>query len=301
MKHKLTLAITLLAATAAPAKLTVVATLPDFGSIAQRIGGDAVTVTTLVRSGEDPHFVVPKPSFIRTLNKADLLVEGGADLESGWLPPLVEGARNSKILPGAPGRVSLAGSVEVIEVPTGPVDRSAGDVHPRGNPHFWLDPANGKRIAAALAAAFSRLDPAGADGFKQRLAAFDAELDAKAAAWNKDLQPYAGTKVVTYHKTFDYLLRRFGFDLVGTIEPKPGIEPSAAHITALTASMKAQGVKLILCEPYRPRKSAEQLAAATGAKLVVLPDKCGEAPAGDYLSLFDTQVAALLKAFQPSP
>ena len=285
----------------AQAKLAVVATLPDFGDLAQRIGGDAVTVTTLVKSGEDPHFIVPKPSYIRALNRADLLIEGGADLESGWLPPLVANARNAKIMPGNPGRLALVGAVEILDIPTGPLDRSAGDVHPKGNPHFWLDPANGKRIAAAIATALSQLDPAGADGFKQRLAAFDAELDSKSAAWTQALQPFAGTKVVTYHKSFDYLLRHFGFVLAGTIEPKPGIEPSAAHIADLTARIKAQGVKLILTEAYRPRKTAEQLASAAGAKLVVLPDKSGEAPATGYLQLFDTQVAEITKALKPSP
>jgi len=285
----------------AQAKLAVVATLPDFGDLAQRIGGDAVTVTTLVKSGEDPHFIVPKPSYIRALNRADLLIEGGADLESGWLPPLVANARNAKIMPGNPGRLALVGAVEILDIPTGPLDRSAGDVHPKGNPHFWLDPANGKRIAAAIATALSQLDPAGADGFKQRLAAFDAELDSKSAAWTQALQPFAGTKVVTYHKSFDYLLRHFGFVLAGTIEPKPGIEPSAAHIADLTARIKAQGVKLILTEAYRPRKTAEQLATAAGAKLVVLPDKSGEAPATGYLQLFDTQVAEITKALKPSP
>jgi len=284
----------------AQAKLAVVATLPDFGDLAQRIGGDAVTVTTLVKSGEDPHFIVPKPSYIRALNRADLLIEGGADLESGWLPPLVANARNAKIMPGNPGRLALVGAVEILDIPTGPLDRSAGDVHPKGNPHFWLDPANGKRIAAAIATALSQLDPAGADGFKQRLAAFDAELDSKSAAWTQALQPFAGTKVVTYHKSFDYLLRHFGFVLAGTIEPKPGIEPSAAHIADLTARIKAQGVKLILTEAYRPRKTAEQLATAAGAKLVVLPDKSGEAPATGYLQLFDTQVAEITKALKPS-
>jgi zinc/manganese transport system substrate-binding protein len=302
MKNSLRLILALLAAAlTADAKLTVVATLPDFGDLAQRIGGDAVTVTSLVKSGEDPHFIVPKPSYIRTLNKADLLIEGGADLESGWLPPLVAGARNAKIMPGSPGRLSLANCVELIEVTSGPVDRSAGDVHPKGNPHFWLAPANGKRIAAALAATFTQLAPADADGFKQRLAAFTAELDAKSAAWTEALQPFAGTKVVTYHKSFDYLLRHFGFTLAGTIEPKPGIEPSAAHIASLTASMKALGVKLIITEAYSPRKTAEQLAAVTGARLVVLPDKSGEAPASDYLRLFETQVNELTKALKPAP
>ena len=283
------------------AKLAVVATLPDFGDLAQRIGGDAVTVTTLVRSSEDPHFVIPKPSYIRALNRADLLIEGGADLEQGWLSPLVEGARNARIMPGNPGRLALANEVEVIEIPTAPVNRAAGDVHPKGNPHFWLDPANSKRMAAAIAAALTRLAPADAEGFKQRLAAFNSELEVKSAAWTKAMRPFAGTKVVTYHRSFDYLLRHFGLDLAGTIEPKPGIEPSAAQTADLLARMKSASVRLVIVEAYRPRKTAEQLAAATGAKLVILPDKCGDSSAATHLKLFEAQVAELTKALKPAP
>jgi zinc/manganese transport system substrate-binding protein len=286
----------------AQAKLEVVATLPDFADIARRIGGDAVNVTCLARPSEDAHFVVPKPSFVRTLNKADLLIEGGADLETGWLPPLVAQARNAKIAPGGPGNLSLAGSVEILDVPTAPLDRSAGDVHPRGNPHFWLDPANGKRIAAAIAAAFAKADPASAAGFQQRLDGFDAEVDRCLAACADKLKPFAGTKVITYHRSFDYLLRRFGFELDGTIEPKPGIEPSPTHIRDLTARMKADGVKLIIIEPFRPRKTAEQLAAATGAKLVVLPDKSGtDDKTASYAQLFEQQAAILSRALAPAP
>src|SRR2546428_8557490 len=168
---------------AAHAKLNVVATLPDFGSIAQAIGGDKVKVTSIARGTEDQHFVDARPSFIRVLNQADVLIEGGAELEIGWLPPLVNGARNAKILSDAPGHVILSRFIRLLEVPTGPVDRSMGDVHPLGNPHYWSDPANGKIIASALAETFSRLDPASAAYFQANLRKFDQRLDKKIAEW----------------------------------------------------------------------------------------------------------------------
>jgi ABC-type Zn uptake system ZnuABC Zn-binding protein ZnuA len=284
---------------ASAAKLNVVATLPDYGSIAEAVGGDKVQVTSLVRGTEDPHFVDARPSLVRSLNKADLLVEGGADLEVGWLPTLVSGARNARILADAPGHVLLSRGIRMRDVPTGPVDRSMGDVHPAGNPHFNLDPANGRDMAASIVAALSRLDPANASAYQSNARQFTERLGVKLAEWTNSLAPYRGTKVVTYHKSFDYLLERFGFELVGTIEPKPGIEPSPTHINALIPRMKAAGVKLILSEPNRPRKTPAQLAEATGAKVVLLPGLVGGVPeATNYIALFDYDVRQLLDALK---
>src|SRR5436309_4845740 len=176
-----------LAPSAAHAKLNVVATLPDFGSIAQAIGGDKVKVTSIARGTEDQHFVDARPSFIRVLNQADVLIEGGAELEIGWLPPLVNGARNAKILADAPGHVILSRGIHLLEVPTGPVDRSMGDVHPLGNPHYWFDPANGKIIANTLAETFSRLDSKNAEYYRVNLQKFTAALDKKISEWTKAL------------------------------------------------------------------------------------------------------------------
>src|SRR5436190_18246152 len=159
------------------AKLNVVATLPDFGAIAQEIGKDKIKVTSIARGTEDPHFVDAKPSYIRVLNQADVLLEGGAELEIGWLPPLVNGARNSKILGDAPGHVILSRGIRLLEVPTGPVDRSMGDVHPFGNPHYSLDPANGKVIASSLAETFSRVDARNAAYYQQNSKKFSERLD----------------------------------------------------------------------------------------------------------------------------
>src|SRR5882762_8066574 len=182
----------------AQARLNVVATIPDFGDIAQQIGGDKVKVTSIARGTEDQHFVDARPSYIRVLNQADVLIEGGAELEVGWLPPLVNGARNNKILSDAPGHVILSRSIRLLEVPTGPVDRSMGDVHPFGNPHFSLDPANGKVIAGRIAETLGQLDPANAAYYGDRLKKFDDRLDKKLAEWTKMMEPYRGSKVVTY-------------------------------------------------------------------------------------------------------
>lgn len=276
------------------AEINVVASLPDFGSIAEAIGGKAVKVTTIARGSEDPHFVDARPSLVRVLNKADLLIEGGADLEVGWLPTLVTAARNAKIQGRSEGHLVLAPSIKLRDVPTTPVDRSMGDVHPTGNPHFWLDPANGKIIAERIAGAMSALDPKNAETYRNNLAAFNAKLDAKVTDWRKRLEPLRGTKVITYHKTYDYFAGAFGLEVVAQLEPKPGIEPSATHIARLVKEGKDAGVKLILVEPYRPRRSAEQLAEAIGAKMVVLPDKSGATPeANDYFALFESIVAKL--------
>jgi len=300
MKLRLIFAALTLVSTVAHAKLNVVATLPDFGAIAEQIGGDKVKVTSIARGTEDAHFVDARPSFITILNKADVLIEGGAELEIGWLPPLVAGARNSKILSDAPGHVILSRNIQLLDVPSGPVDRSMGDVHPLGNPHYWLDPGNGKIIAQTLADTFSRLDGHNAAYYRDNLKKFDEQLDNKIAEWTKLLQPYRGTKVVTYHKSFDYLLQRFGLELAGTIEPKPGIEPSPSYINGLIPRLKDAGVKFVIVEPYRPRRTPEYVTQAIGARLLLLPASVGgNEKAKDYFSLFDydvAQITATLKA-----
>jgi zinc/manganese transport system substrate-binding protein len=297
MKRLLIAGALLLGVLAAQAKLNVVATLPDFGSIAESIGGDKIKVTSIARGAEDPHFVDARPSYIRVLNQADVLIEGGADLEIGWLPPLVSGARNSKIVGTAPGHVILSRGLALLEVPNAPVDRSQGDVHPGGNPHYWLDPANAKPIATRLAEVFSQLDAANASHYAANLKQFNAALDEKLAAWVKQLEPFKGTKVVTYHKSFDYLLKRFGFELAGTLEPRPGLEPSPTHIGGLIPRMKSDGVKLVVIETFRPRRTPERVANDAGAKLLVLPSSVGGVPqAKDYFGLIDHDVTQIAKA-----
>jgi ABC-type Zn uptake system ZnuABC Zn-binding protein ZnuA len=284
----------------AQAKLNVVATITDFGSIAQAVGGDKVKVTSIAKGTEDSHFVDARPSFVRVLNQADVLIEGGAELEIGWLPPLVNGARNARILGDAPGHVILGHYLKLTEVPAA-VDRALGDVHPLGNPHFWLDPENGKIIARVLAQAFGKVDPANSAVYQANCQAFINRLDKKIAEWTKTLAPYRGIKVISYHKSFDYFFDRFGFELVGTIESRPGIEPSPAYITALIQRLRGGGVKLVMIEPYRPRKTPEYVAATIGAKLLILPEKVeGNEEAKDYISLFDYDISQIAAALTPT-
>jgi zinc/manganese transport system substrate-binding protein len=293
------MSVLLLGVATARAELKVVASLPDFGAIAEAIGGKAVDVTTIARGSEDPHFVDARPSFVRVLNKADLLIEGGADLEAGWLPTLVTAARNAKIQGTGKGHLVLSRFVKLIDVPTAPVDRSMGDVHPTGNPHYWLDPRNGKIIAEKIAATLSELDPKNAETYRGNLAAFTKKLDAKWPEWQKKLESLRGAKIITYHKTYEYLAAAFGLEVIAQLEPKPGIEPSATHIAQLVQRAKEAGVKFVIIEPYRPRRSAEQVAEAVGARMVVLPDKTGSTPeAKDYFSLFDAIVRRLTEATQ---
>lgn len=277
--------------------LNVVATLPDYGAIAEAIGGEKVKVTTLARGTEDPHFVDAKPSFVRVLNKADLLIEGGADLEVGWLPPLVSGARNRAILTGEKGDLKLSQFVQLLDVPTGPVDRSMGDVHPFGNPHFTLDPLNGKALAKAIADKLAALAPGNAKVFHANEQRFAQESDRRFVQWKKQMEPFRGTKVLTYHKSFDYFLKRFGLELVGTIEPKPGIEPSPTHINQLIPRAKTEGVKYVIIEPNRPRRTPEYVAEAVGAKSLVLPALVGgNERIKTYFDLFDYNVSQFASA-----
>jgi len=289
----------LVAAVSAQAKLRVVATLPDFSALAQAVGGAQVDVECLARGTEDPHFVDARPSFIRVLNRADVLLEGGAQLEIGWLPPLVNNARNRKILAGSPGDVLMSEGVELLDVPSAPIDRSMGDVHPAGNPHYWLDPANGVIMARHLAAVFSREDPDHAAEYGSNLRAFETKMQSKLAEWERRMKPFQGTKVITYHKTYDYLARRFGLNIVTQIEPKPGIEPSPSHIADLVGRWKGQGVKLILAEPNRPRRTGQYVADQLEAKLVILPGMVGgDRAVKDYFDLFDFDLGKIEEALK---
>ena len=238
---------------ASVAKVSVVATTPDLASIAAAIGGDAVDVKALAKATEDPHFVDAKPSHIVTLNRADVLVEGGAELEIGWLPPLLESARNSKIAIGAPGRVVASQGIRMLEVPS-TLDRAAGDVHAKGNPHFLIDPLNVKIIAANIADHLALVSPASADVFKANLKAFNIALDTRYAEWQKQLAPFKGAKVVTYHKDFVYLAERFNLNVVETLEAKPGIAPSPAHLAQVIATMRSTNARVIFVQPFRIAK-----------------------------------------------
>ena len=280
------------------AKLNIVASTPDIGAVTKEIGKDKVEVTSIAKPTEDPHFVDAKPSFIVKLNKADMLIEGGLQLEIGWLPNLVVGARNQKILSGEKGYLIASAGVPIIEVPT-TADRAMGDVHPMGNPHFMIDPLNGKIVAMHICERLCQIDPSNCTYYKDNLKDFTKRLDQKLSEWQKMLEPFRGTKIVTYHKTFPYFAQRFNLHVVGTLEPKPGIPPSPTHINSLIPMMKNEGVKLILIEQFRERKVPEFVAAQTGAKVVILPIMVGgQKETDDYLALFDYTINQIVSALK---
>lgn len=281
-----------------PARLNVVATTPDLAALAREIGGDAVDVKALAKPTEDPHFVDAKPSHIVTLNHADVLIDGGAELEIGWLPALLESARNNKIAAGAPGRISASDGIRLLEIPTS-FDRSKGDVHAMGNPHFLVDPMNVKVVAANIAQHLAQVAPASAATFKANLAAFNSKLDAKYAEWQKQLAPYRGVKLVTYHKDFVYLAARFNLDVVENLEPKPGIAPSPAHLAQVITVMKAQHAGVIVVQPFQNRKTAETVARQTDATVLDISQQPGALKGTDtYFQLMDYIVSTLANAFQ---
>jgi zinc/manganese transport system substrate-binding protein len=284
-------------ATPAHAALRVVTTLEDLASITATVGGDRVETFALARGYQDPHFVDAKPSFILKLSRADLLVVAGLELEIGYLPPLIDQSRNEKIHPGGPGYLDVSTGCEVLGRPTQAVTRAMGDVHPYGNPHYWTDPENGRVIARSVAAKLSELDAAGAATYAKNLVAFETELTAKEKQWAGRMAPYAGTKVVTFHDSWPNLARRFGLEIVGHVEPKPGIPPSPSHTLEIVNLITTQKVPLILVEPYFDRKTPDYIAAETGSAVVVLyPSVGGTAAIKDYLGLFDADVDALTTA-----
>ncbi len=286
----------LAAASAPPRRLNVVATTPDLAAIARAIGGDAVDVKALAKPTEDPHFVDAKPSHILTLNRADVLVDGGAELELGWLPALLESARNTRIAAGAPGRVSAAQGVKLLEVPTS-FDRAHGDVHALGNPHFLLDPANVRLIAANIAQHLSAVDAARAAEYQTNLRTFLTTLDAKQTEWQAALAPYANARIVTYHKDFIYLAERFKLDVIATLEPKPGIAPSPAHLAGVIGAMKAQHARVILVQTFQNRRTAETVARQTNGLVIDMSQQPGALPGTDtYFTMMDAIVRALAKA-----
>jgi zinc/manganese transport system substrate-binding protein len=284
---------------AAEAKLRVVSSLQDFASIAQSVGGDRVETFSLAKGYQDPHFVDAKPSFILQLSRADLLIVAGLDLELGYLPPLIDQSRNRKIHPGNPGYLDASVGCEVLQRPTTQVTRAMGDVHPYGNPHYWTDPENGRVIARSIAARLSQLDPAGGAVFQKNLAAFEQRLSQKQAEWKAKMAPYAGAKVVTFHNSWPNFAKRFKLNVVGHVEPKPGIPPSPSHTLAIINLIQAQKVPVIIVEPYFDKKTPNYIAAKSGAKVVTLYPSVGGTPAiKDYFSLFDTDIDILVGALK---
>jgi len=286
-------------ATPARAALNVITTTEDLASITREVGGDKIKVESLSRGYQDPHFVEAKPSFVLKLNKADLLIVVGRELEIGWLPPLITQARNAKVQPGADGYLDASLTAKILEIPTGQLTRAMGDVHPQGNPHYWLDPDNGRRIAKAVQKKLSTMDAANAAYYVQREEDFERRLTAADKGWMAQMAPYKGTKIVTYHRSWPNFVDHFGLDVMGYVEPRPGIPPSPSHTLDLIKAMKEQGVKVILVEPYFDAKTPNSIARETGAKVLVLPPSVGGVPeAADYIKLFDFDVRQIVEAIK---
>jgi zinc/manganese transport system substrate-binding protein len=285
-------------ALSAHAKLKVVATLPDLASLAREVGGDKVDVSAMAKPTEDSHFVDARPSFVVQLRDADVLIDGGAELEIGWLPPLLQNARNSKIEVGKPGRVQASQGVRLMNIPTN-ATRAAGDVHSLGNPHFVVDPIIAKTVALHIAQAFSALDAPNAAAYDANYKKFEATINAKLQEWGTAMLPFKGQSVVAYHDSWVYFAHRFGLNIDTFLEPKPGIPPSPSHLAEVIEKMKAQKIKAIIVEPFHDRKIAEKVASSTGAKVVDFAQYPGGLPGTDsYVKLIDKLVANLSAALR---
>jgi zinc/manganese transport system substrate-binding protein len=271
--------------------LKVVTSIETLADLSRRVGGDKVVVESLSRGFQDPHFVDAKPNLMVVLNRADLLVRVGLDLEIGWLPLLVQGSRNERIQAGQPGDLDASTLVDVQGVPSVKVTRALGDIHPQGNPHYWLPPVNGVRLAKGLAERFKQLRPADAAYFDAQFQKFLAEVKARAPAWDALAKPLAGKKVVTYHASWLYVTRWLKLEEVGYVENKPGVAPSPDHLAELITLMRAQGVKQVLVEDFYNRSIAETVAEKADAKVLAMPSDVGARP--DIKSWFDLVDAVL--------
>ncbi|OGR88821.1 MAG: hypothetical protein A3A86_07630 [Elusimicrobia bacterium RIFCSPLOWO2_01_FULL_60_11] len=288
-------------ASVSSAKIQVVTTTEDLAAIAREVGGDKAEVTALVKGYQDPHFVDAKPSYLIKLQRADLFIEVGRDLEVGWVPSLLNSARNPDILTGAPGFLDASLRVPILEIPTGQVSRAQGDAHPFGNPHYWMDPKNGEFIADAINEKLSALSPADADYFHSRLEDFTKRLRTALSGWEKKAKELGltGTQVVTYHKSWSYFAKRFGLEVVDFVEPRPGIPPSPQHIQSLIVKMKTGNIKLMIIDPYFDSKLPQKIAQDVDAKLAVLPTSVGaEKDIRSYFDLFDRQLEIIEQALK---
>jgi ABC-type Zn uptake system ZnuABC Zn-binding protein ZnuA len=284
------------AVTAAPAlaDLKVATSLTDLASVAQYVGGKHVTAQSLCRGYEDPHFVPAKPSLMKAIQHADVFVSTGLELDGGWLPLVLPGSRNPKIQPGTKGFVDASQGVQVLEKPAGTVSRAEGDIHPLGNPHYYLDPKALEVVADHLAEVFSRLDPANAADYAANAKSFDEKMDASLEKWEKEMEPYKGTAIVTYHKNFIYFIDRFGLKEFGNVEPKPGIPPTPRHIAELAEAMKQSGVKVVVYGPYYKADASNEVAKRAGGTAVEVATEVGGLPGtDDVFSKFDALVASL--------
>ena len=293
-------ALAMIAGSAQAAPLKVVTTISDLASLTKEVGGDRVDVTAIGRGYQDPHFIEPKPSFLLLLRNADMLVVVGLELEIGYLPPLLDQSRNPRIQVGAKGYLDVSNGVEILDKPAGAINRSMGDIHAMGNPHYWLDPANAVRIAIQIEQRLAELRPADATYFAQRLNDFKLRINDANKRWVAEFAPYRGSKIITYHNSWPNFAKHFGLNVVGYVEPKPGVPPSPSHTFELIQLMKAQQVKVIAMEPYFDTKTPQSIAAQTGARVVILYPSVGGGKTGtnDYFQTIDTDLRNLINALK---
>ncbi len=307
-------------------KLQVVTTTTDLAAIARAVGGDKVEVTSIATGYEDPHFIAAKPSYMMAARKADLWIRVGLELEIGYEELILDGSRNARIRVSTPGHLDASEGVLRLEVPTQRIDRSMGDIHPLGNPHYWIDPLNGRIVAKSIGKRLGSLAPEHAEYFKEQTVSFQRELDERMfgqelvaktgggklwaallkgqldkvlgqpghpalGGWLATMQSHAGQKVVTYHRSWSYFVHRFGLVVVEELEPKPGIPPSPGHVADVVKRVKAEGVKVLLMEPFYTRKAPDLVASETGSSVVECANSVGgQTEATDYLTMIDNIV-----------
>lgn len=279
-------------------KLNIVTTTPDLADLAKVIGGEKVNVVSLIKGTQDPHFIEPRPSMVMLVKKADILVRIGMDLDL-WVQSLIDAARNSKVVFNGSGYIDASQNIEKLEVPAGKVDASMGDIHIYGNPHYWLDPENAKLILFQIVNILCELKPSDAEYFKKNYEQYLQKLNSHITEWLRSMEPFKGTKIVTYHNSWPYFAKRFGLEIVGFLEPKPGIPPNPAHIISLKEKIKREKVKAIIVEPFRDIKIAESIASDTGTKITVLPPSVGGVNGVEtYLDLINYNITKLIEAFK---
>jgi zinc/manganese transport system substrate-binding protein len=289
-------ALSLLAAAPARAALKVVTTVPDLAALAKAVGDKHVEVQALALGSQDPHFVDAKPNLALALNRADLLIALGLDMEIGWLPTLQLGARNPKILVGGTGFINASQFPRILEVPPGRVDRSMGDVHPGGNPHYLYDPRQALLVARGITDRLAELDPKNAADYRANLARFTGELEKARADWEKRLAPLRGAPVIAYHRTTAYLADWLGFDTIAFLEPKPGIPPNPAHVAGVLAQGRQRKARLVLVESYYPETTAKLVASKIPAPVVIVHGGTDFRAGETYIQHINEMVGRLEKA-----
>lgn len=281
--------------------LKVVGTIPDLVDLARQVGGDYVEATSIAVGYQDPHYVDPKPSFVVKLNQADVFIQVGLDLEVGWLPPLLNQSRNAQIQRGGVGWVDASDGIELLQRPTRRLSRAEGDIHIFGNPHYWLDPANGKIIAAHIAEVLSRLRPGWAEHFQENLARFETRLDEALARWLTRMAPYRGRRVIAYHNSWPYFEKRFGIDIAGFVEPKPGIPPSPRDLVRIIQLVRQENIGTLIHSVYHDDKPSRFVVEKTDAEIIVLMTSVhGHESIENYFDLFDYNLDILLASFERS-